>query len=46
LYAESGKLSVICPDGFWRKGNVEIVCNYYNISFSNTIEEFLEKIKL
>ncbi len=46
LYAESGKLFVICPDGFWRKGNVEIVCNYYNISFSNTIEEFLEKIKL
>lgn len=46
LYAESGKLFVVCPDGFWRKGNVEIVCNYYNISFSNSIEEFLEKIQL
>jgi hypothetical protein len=31
LYARSGKLVVVCPEGFWRKGNVDIVCNYYNI---------------
>lgn len=44
LYADSGKLHIVCPDGFWRKGNVEIVSNYYNIPFSNTIEELLEKL--
>lgn len=31
LYANSGKLRVICPKGFWRKGNVDIVCEKYNI---------------
>lgn len=25
------KLLVVCPEGFWRKGNVDIVCNKYNI---------------
>jgi len=31
LFARSGKIKVICPDGFWRKGNVSVVCDYYNI---------------
>lgn len=26
LFATSGKLIVCCPEGFWRKGNVDIVC--------------------
>ena len=41
LFARSGKLMVVCPDGFWRKGNVEIVCNYYNIPFYNNIQVLL-----
>jgi hypothetical protein len=31
LHASSNKLVVVCPDGFWRKGNVDIVCKRYNI---------------
>lgn len=31
LHARSGKLVVCCPKGFWRRGNVEIVCNRYSI---------------
>lgn len=31
LYAQSGKLLVCCPAGFWRKGNVDIVCEKYGI---------------
>jgi len=31
LFARSNKLRVICPNGFWRKGNVDIICFYYNI---------------
>lgn len=31
LYANSGKLIVCCPKDFWRRGNVEMVCNRYNI---------------
>lgn len=36
LYASSGKLVVCCPYGFWRKGNVDIVCDRYSIpNFDN-----------
>ena len=39
LFARSKKIKVICPDGFWRKGNVEVVCNYYNIPLYNKLED-------
>jgi len=39
LHAASGKMIVVCPDGFWRKGNVEIVCTRYNIPMFNTLED-------
>ncbi len=32
LYASSRKLVVCCPDGFWRKGNVDIVCERFAIT--------------
>jgi hypothetical protein len=31
LWARSGKCVVCCPDGFWRKGNVDIVCARYQV---------------
>ncbi|MFL5339602.1 MAG: nucleoside 2-deoxyribosyltransferase domain-containing protein [Gemmataceae bacterium] len=31
LFARSGKVVVCCPDGYWRKGNVEIVCARYSV---------------
>lgn len=39
LHASSGKMIVVCPDGFWRKGNVEIVCTRFNIPLFNTLED-------
>ena len=38
LYATSKKLIVCCPEGFWRKGNVEIVCQRYNIPFYTSLD--------
>lgn len=32
LFAKTGKLIVCCPEGFWRKGNVDIVCSEYGIT--------------
>lgn len=32
LWARSGKLLVCCPEGYWRKGNVDIVCERYGIT--------------
>jgi hypothetical protein len=43
LYASSGKVHVICPEGFWRKGNVDIVCNKYDIPQYNSINDFIER---
>jgi hypothetical protein len=36
------KMIVCCPDGFWRKGNVDIVCEHYNIKQVDTIAELIE----
>lgn len=44
LFARSGKIKVVCPDGFYRKGNVEIVCNMYNIPIYNDLNSVLNKI--
>jgi len=45
LYAGSGKLIVCCPDGFWRKGNVDIVCQRFNIPVFTNIETLLMEVK-
>ena len=41
LFAHSGKLIVCCPLGFWRKGNVDIVCGRYGIPQVSTVEELI-----
>jgi hypothetical protein len=43
LSAASGKLIVCCPAGFWRKGNVDIVCRRYGIE---QVESLAEQIAL
>jgi hypothetical protein len=35
------KMIVCCPLGFWRKGNVDIVCKRYHIPIVETYEELL-----
>lgn len=37
---------VCCPDGYWRKGNVEIVCLKYGIPFVHTFEHLVNWLKL
>lgn len=46
-------LFVCCPDGFWRKGNVQIVCNKYGIKLYETFGDLasalstqLERLKI
>jgi len=39
LYANSGKMVVCCPDGFWRKWNIDIVCENHNIISCETIQD-------
>ncbi len=44
LFAHTGKLIVICPDGFWRKWNVDIVCKRYGVRTAETIEEAISSL--
>ena len=46
LYASSGKLILCCADGFWRKGNVEIVAERWNIERVPDIEALHEALRL
>lgn len=43
LFAKTGKLIVVCPDGFWRKGNVEIVCDRYKIPLCDDLDKALKE---
>jgi len=45
LYAQSGKLLVCCPEGFWRKGNVDIVCERYQVPQMSNLEELINEVK-
>ena len=45
LYADSGKLKVVCPDGYWRKGNVEIVCEKYGIPMFDNLKDLLNRFQ-
>lgn len=44
LFAKSGKMMVCCPDGFWRKGNVDIVCERYGIPQFDSLEELIANL--
>lgn len=44
LHAKSGKIIVCCPDGFYRKGNVDIVCMTYGIPNYKHWTRFIEEI--
>ena len=45
LHAKEGKCFMVCPDGFWRKGNVDIVCERLAIPQFATVESCVEYIK-
>lgn len=35
-------VTVCCPSGFWRKGNVDIVCERYGVTVHNNLDSALE----
>ena len=40
--AKPNQAFVCCPEGFYRKGNVDIVCNRYGIVQFDTLDEMLK----
>ncbi|KAF8960810.1 hypothetical protein BDZ97DRAFT_1665383 [Flammula alnicola] len=45
LFARSGKMIVACPQGFWRKGNVDIVCARWGIEVVDSLEALVEAVQ-
>jgi hypothetical protein len=41
LWARSGKLVVCCPQEFWRRGNVEVVCARYGVPLIEKLTEMV-----
>ena len=41
LFSEQ-PLIVCCPEGFWRKGNVDIVCKRYDIKTVKNLDELIK----
>lgn len=44
LYAKDEKLIVCCPEGYWRKGNVDVVCKRFGILHVNSLGELMIEI--
>lgn len=45
IHAKSDKLVVCCPKDFYRKGNVDLVCEKYHIKQVNDIEELKKELR-
>ena len=44
LFARTKKLIVCCPEGFWRKGNVDIVCYKCDIEQVSSLKELVDNL--
>lgn len=45
LLARSGRLVVCCPPGFWRQGNVEVVCARYGVPLVAGLPELVQAVR-
>jgi hypothetical protein len=45
LAARSGKLVVCCEDGFWRKGNVEVVARRYGVEMVDSLDSLIARAR-
>ena len=45
LHARGGKLILLCPAGFWRKGNVDITAEHYGVEQVATMDELAAAVR-
>ena len=45
LLARSGRLVVCCPHGFWRRGNIEVVCARYGVALKAGLPEMVQAVR-
>lgn len=44
LNVKGKQMVVCCPDGFYRKGNVEVVCDYYGFELIHSFDELIDRL--
>lgn len=45
LFAQSHKMMVFCPEGFWRKGNIDVECEHFSIPHFQDEQTFLAAVR-
>jgi hypothetical protein len=45
LHARAGRLVVCCPEGFWRRGNVEVVCRGYGVPMLESVSDLVTEVR-
>lgn len=45
LAAKSGRLVVACPPGFWRRGNLEVVCARYGVPLLPDLDALISAVR-
>lgn len=45
LHARGGKVIVGCPPGYWRRGNIEVVCARYRIPLLANWADFVARLR-
>ncbi len=45
LHARKGNVTIVCEKEFWRKGNIEVLAQRYNLSLFEELEEGLAILK-
>lgn len=46
MYAGTGKSVVCCPEGFYKRGNVQIVCERYGIELLCGLDELYQTVRM
>ena len=45
LHAATGKMVVVCPKGYWKRGNVQVVCQRFGIEVLDSVQELEEGVR-
>jgi hypothetical protein len=45
MYAETGKAIVCCPKGFYKRGNVQLVCLRYGIELLESLGDLKKRVR-
>jgi hypothetical protein len=45
LVARTGRAVVCCPEGYWRRGNVQVVCSRYGVPLVATLEGLVAEVR-